>query len=241
LLKILSAASASPQKDQSQETEIATKTQIVISEKNDIQSDKISSTGTKLEGTESIMKKPKETYNCFVCDKIFTDEEILKDHLQKHCDDASEGEQSNSKEQYHCAICGNTLESDQALEEHVGKHLFDDEDDNPNLISIDQSNENNKLKETESYQCGQCSETFDSEMLLEMHMQAHEEEVAIAEWEKQGMKVYQYQCMLCDELFNTEQDLAKHLDIHNANAQICQLCDKPFRTLEDLQEHVATH
>lgn len=236
LLKILSTGSP---KDQAQETKTVTKTQTTINEKNDIQSDKISSTGVKLDSTENIMRKPKETYTCFVCDKIFTDEEVLKDHLQKHCDDLSEGEQSNSKEQYQCAICGNTLESDQALEEHVGKHLFDDEDDNPNLISIDQGNTVNKPRET--YQCGQCSEIFDSEMLLEMHMQAHEEEIAIAEWEKQGMKVYQYQCMLCDELFDTEEELAEHLDIHNANAQICQLCDKPFRTLEDLQEHVATH
>lgn len=237
MLKIIST----PQKNQAQETETATKTS-TASEKNDIQSDKITSTGVKLDSTENIVKKPKETYTCFVCDKIFTDEEILKDHLQKHCDDLSEGEQSNNKEQYLCAICSKTLESDQALEEHVGKHLFDDEDDNPNLISIDQGNENNdKSRETETYQCGQCSETFDSEVLLEMHMQAHEEEVAIAEWEKQGMKVYQYQCMLCEELFNTEEELTQHLDIHNANAHVCQLCDKPFRTLEDLQEHVATH
>ncbi|XP_012536364.1 uncharacterized protein LOC105836695 [Monomorium pharaonis] len=231
------------QKNQVQGTETTIKTLSGVTEKNDIQSDKITSTGVKLDSTENILKKPKETYTCFVCDKIFTDEEILKDHLQKHCDDLSEGEQSNNKEQYQCAICSKTLESDQALEEHVGKHLFDDEDDNPNLISIGQGSENNdKSRETiETYQCGQCSETFDSEVLLEMHMQAHEEEVAIAEWEKQGMKVYQYQCMLCEELFNTEEELTQHLDIHNANPHVCQLCDKPFRTLEDLQEHVATH
>lgn len=245
LLKILSVASASPKKEQEQETETATKTPTAATEKNDIQSDKITSTGVKLDGAENIARKPKETYTCFVCDKIFTDEEILKDHLQQHCDDLSEGEQNSSKEQYQCAICGSTLESDQALEEHVGKHLYDDEDDNPNLISIDQGKENDNDKsisrESETYQCGQCSETFDSEMLLEMHMHAHEEEFAIAEWEKEGMRVYHYQCMLCDELFNTEEELAEHLDVHNANAQVCQLCDKPFRTLEDLQEHVATH
>lgn len=236
--------SATPQEDQ--KTETVTKTQNLPIEKNDqsdIQSDKITSTGVKLDNAENIGERCKETYTCFVCDKIFTDEEVLKDHLQKHCDDLSEGEQSNSKEQFQCAICGDTLESDQALEEHVGKHLFDDDDDNPNLISINQDNKsNNETKEAESYCCGQCSESFESEMLLEIHMQEHAEEVAIAEWEKQGMRVInQYQCMLCDELFDVEEDLAEHLDIHNANAHVCQLCDKPFRTLEDLQEHVATH
>ncbi|XP_011269872.1 uncharacterized protein LOC105259563 isoform X2 [Camponotus floridanus] len=235
--------SAIPQDDQG--TETVMKTQNLSTEKNnqsDIQSDKVTSTGVKLDSADNIAERYKETYTCFVCDKIFTDEEVLKDHLQKHCDDLSEGEQSNSKEQFQCAICGDTLESDQALEEHVGKHLFDDEDDNPNLISINQDNKSNKTKEVESYCCGQCSEAFDSEMSLEIHMQEHAEEVAIAEWEKQGMRVInQYQCMLCDELFDVEDDLAEHLDIHNANAHVCQLCDKPFRTLEDLQEHVATH
>ncbi|CAL7949127.1 unnamed protein product [Xylocopa violacea] len=182
--------------------------------------------------------KPKETYTCFVCDKIFTDEEILKDHLQKHCDDMSEDDQSPGKEQFQCAICGDSLDSEDALEAHVEKHLFDEEDDNPNLINIANETENSK---TDPFQCLQCAETFNSEMLLEMHMQAHEEEAAIAEWEKQGIKAYEYQCMICDELFETEEDLSEHLDIHNGNAHVCQLCDKPFSSLGDLQKHVATH
>lgn len=188
--------------------------------------------------TVSGAEKLKETYTCFVCDKIFTDEEILKDHLQKHCDDMSEGDQSPGKEQYQCAICGDSLESEDALEAHVEKHLFDEEDDNPNLISI--GSENDKSKD-EVYQCLQCTEVFNSEMLLEMHMQAHEEEAAIAEWEKQGIKTYEFQCMICDELFETEEDLSEHLDIHNETTHVCQLCDKPFFSLEDLQKHVATH
>ncbi|KZC08471.1 PREDICTED: uncharacterized protein LOC107186661 [Dufourea novaeangliae] len=182
--------------------------------------------------------KPKETYTCFVCDKIFTDEEILKDHLQKHCDDISEDDQSTGKEQYQCAICGDSLDSEDALEAHVEKHLFDEEDDNPNLINI--ANETEKTTD-DPYHCLQCAESFNSEMLLEMHMQAHEEEAAIAEWEKQGIKAYEYQCMICDELFETEEELSEHLDIDHGNAYVCQLCEKPFASLEDLQKHVATH
>ncbi|XP_076749851.1 uncharacterized protein LOC143422809 isoform X2 [Xylocopa sonorina] len=192
----------------------------------------------RIRGDVLEVDKPKETYTCFVCDKIFTDEEILKDHLQKHCDDMSEDDQSPGKEQFQCAICGDSLDSEDALEAHVEKHLFDEEDDNPNLINIANETENSK---TDPFHCLQCAETFNSEMLLEMHMQAHEEEAAIAEWEKQGIKAYEYQCMICDELFETEEDLSEHLDVHNGNAYVCQLCDKPFSSLGDLQKHVATH
>ncbi|XP_076645977.1 uncharacterized protein LOC143355225 isoform X2 [Halictus rubicundus] len=182
--------------------------------------------------------KPEKTYTCFLCDKIFTDDEVLKDHLQKHCNDMSEDDQSTGKEPYQCAICGDSLDSEDALEAHVEKHLFDEEDDNPNLINI--ANETEKTGD-DLYRCHQCADSFNSEILLEMHMQAHEEEAAIAEWEKQGVKACEFQCMICDELFETEEELSEHLDIHNGNAYVCQLCEKPFSSLEDLQKHVATH
>lgn len=231
---------ASPENEK-QSQEIETKTQSVLTEKNDIQSDKVTSTGVKLDGTD--VDKSKETYTCFVCDKKFTDREILKDHLQKHCDDLSDNEQNNSKEQYQCAICGDTVESDQALEEHVGKHLFDDEDDNPNLISIE--DQEKSKSNSNIYNCSQCSETFDSAILLEMHIQAHEEDAAIAKWERKEIEVSAYQCMLCGDLINTEEELTQHLDavhnICNMEAQVCQLCDMSFSTIAGLQEHVATH
>ncbi|XP_012224806.1 uncharacterized protein [Linepithema humile] len=214
------------------------KMQNILMKKSDILSDKI--TSVKSDGSKT-EEKSKETYNCFLCDKIFTDEEVLKDHLQKHCDDLSEGEENSSKEQYQCAICGDTLESDQALEEHVSKHLFNDED-NTNLINVNQDNEDTaKSNKHKIYHCDQCSITFNSETSLKTHAKTHIQEVTTEKYQQDSTVIYQYQCTLCEELFDAEEEMAEHLELHNGDAQVCQLCDKPFRTLEELQEHVATH
>lgn len=229
--------------DASQQTQSAASPQKkmnILIKKSDIQSDKITGTNVKSDNSKT-EKKSQETYNCFLCDKIFTDEEVLKDHLQKHCDDLSEGEENSSKEQYQCAICGDTLESDQALEEHVSKHLFNDED-NTNLISVSQDNEDTaKSNKNKIYRCDQCSMTFNSEISLKTHAETHTQEVAIEKYQQDSTVIYQYQCTLCEDLFDSEREMAEHLELHNGDAQVCQLCEKPFRTLEELQEHVATH
>ncbi|XP_063992519.1 zinc finger and BTB domain-containing protein 41-like [Diachasmimorpha longicaudata] len=178
--------------------------------------------------------------SCFICDKNFANDEILKDHLQTHCDNASEGEQTSENKVYQCAICGETLESESLLEAHVEKHLCDDEDDNPNLINIEGALQVQPSKQM--HMCVQCAQEFDSELNLVMHMQQHEEEAAFAEWGKQGLKSQEdHVCTICEEAFSSEETLANHLDLHNGNCHICELCDRPFWTLGELQEHVVSH
>lgn len=183
---------------------------------------------------------PQRVYSCFICDKNFRADEILKDHLQEHCEDLSEVDQVPEEKVYQCAICGENLDSESGLENHVEKHLFDDEDDNPNLINIEgllHVKINRQL-----HTCVQCAQQFNTELNLVMHMQQHEEDAAFAEWGKQGLKMQDnYACTICAETFDTEETLANHLDLHNANCHICELCDRPFWTIGELQEHVVSH
>lgn len=190
---------------------------------------------SKLDSTKMNALKKQEGYTCFVCDKRFSDEEVMKDHLQQHCDDISEEEQ-NLKEHYQCAICSESLESEDALSTHVENHLFDDADDNPNLINI---NDTGKSKDTQYY-CDQCPEQFSSRSILAMHQEIHDDETDTV-WEKERNFMSNYSCTICDEMFATEHELADHLDIHNENSHICLLCEKTFATLTELQTHVETH
>ncbi|KAK0159761.1 hypothetical protein PV327_010840 [Microctonus hyperodae] len=199
------------------------------------------------------------TYTCFVCDKNFTDEELLKDHLQQHCDDVSDEDKNKDTPKcqlLQCAICGEMFENEAGLECHVEKHLFVDNTTNNidnNLINIQIKPEspamefdvglNNKF---ELHTCVQCNEEFDNEINLALHVQGHEEESAIAEWEKHGfikpsLVCDNHTCAICDDTFDSEEALAHHIDIHNESPHICILCDKPFLTLLELQNHVNTH
>lgn len=171
---------------------------------------------------------------CFLCDKKFTDEDMLKDHLQRHCDEMSEEEEKPKDGKFLCAICNQTLESEEAREAHEEKHLYDDEDDNPNLISI----ENAKLEK--SFSCSECGESFASELLLVMHTPLHEEEAEIAEWEKRREDAVLYSCEMCDATFTSEMELGEHTYTHEGQ-HICMLCGLPFENEEELQKHVAIH
>lgn len=202
------------------ETEEKTPNQI---NKNDIQSHKITSTAVRL-----------EDISCFLCDKVFTDEELLKNHLQEHCDEVpSDEEQNKEPEHYQCGICSESMKTEELLQEHVDQHLYDESSNK--LSNTSQKSENNaKTKNTGLY-----SDNIPSNLKLPQKMQVNPQ-VATRKRYKQALSDAMYQCSVCDELFDADK-LTEHISLHKASTNVCQLCEKPFRTEEELQNHVMTH
>ncbi|XP_020281860.1 uncharacterized protein LOC109853810 isoform X2 [Pseudomyrmex gracilis] len=204
------------------ETEEKTPTQI---NKNDIQSHKITSTAVRL-----------EDISCFLCDKVFTDEELLKNHLQEHCDEVPSDDEQQSKEpeQYQCGICGESMKTEELLQEHVNQHLYNES--SSKLPSNNQKSENNNAKTKNT---GLYFDNIPSNLKPPQKLQVIPQ-VAPRKRHKQVLSDAAYQCSVCDELFDADK-LTEHISLHKASTNVCQLCDKPFRTEEELQDHVMTH
>lgn len=184
---------------------------------------------------------------CFICNKKFTSE-ILKKHLQKHCDDANKehNNMSTSMKIFQCAICGHTLNTEDKLEAHVEQHLFDDADDNSNLVNIIQANSIQKSPEIQSdvkRSYLQSNNKYNTNVELALHIQTHDTKDKIIESLQDDFQMQNESrmCTICDLNFNHEQELLDHLNVHNNASCVCMLCDQPFLTLVELQKHVNSH
>ncbi|XP_011495585.1 PREDICTED: uncharacterized protein LOC105360389 [Ceratosolen solmsi marchali] len=208
---------------------------VVVQENNEVH--KIAEPVPDEELEIALSCKEPQGYSCFVCDKIFVDEEQMKDHLQMHCEEVSD---EGNEKGFQCAFCGEKFQTEESLEMHVGSHLHEDSDDKINLL-ISMESRRDKQKRA-VFRCERCSESFASSLLLATHLPLHEEEDAmLAEYEKQDVEQEAHVCTICDEVFDTADELSDHLDVHNGNVHVCILCEKPFSSIRDLQEHVSTH
>ncbi|KAJ8668221.1 hypothetical protein QAD02_009884 [Eretmocerus hayati] len=192
-----------------------------------------------------VVEKNSRNYTCFVCDKVFVDEEQMKDHLQMHCEEATDD--INEKGGFQCAFCGEKFQSEESLESHVSKHLNEDGDEKIKLM-INLETQRDRRRKT-YFKCDQCDETFSTPLQLAMHLPVHDEEEGGMDDDsdkeqnqlEEEVTTEHYVCSICDEMFDSQEDLSEHLDVHNGNAHVCILCEKPFSNIKDLQEHVATH
>ncbi|XP_014207508.1 uncharacterized protein LOC106638701 isoform X2 [Copidosoma floridanum] len=221
--------------------------------KSDPKVDKLEQTvlDSEIQGEDDMEDGETHGVACFVCDRVFSNEQQMKDHLQMHCEEVSE---SIEKDSFTCAFCADKFPNEEQLEEHVNVHLNEDGDEKISMM-IDAQLEARRDRQRKPFECDQCGEEFLSKSLLEMHAAVHEEEEeeeAAAEEETQADDELDnlenpeelegdHVCDVCDEIFDTQAELRTHRDTHNGNTHICILCEMPFVSIEELQEHVSTH
>ncbi|XP_058803543.1 titin-like isoform X2 [Phymastichus coffea] len=188
---------------------------------------------------EENLGENQHSYSCFVCDKIFLEEDQMKEHLQMHCEEVANDSDADG---HQCAFCGEKFQSEEILEAHVGNHLKDDGDEKINMIINMETRRVLKPKKSTSpvFRCEQCTETFSSSLQLAMHLPVHEDESMVIEEEPEEDE--HYVCNVCDEIFDSPDELAEHLNTeHNGNTHMCILCETSFSSVRELQEHVSTH
>ena len=172
---------------------------------------------------------PNDFVHCDRCQKSFTKEEALNDHLKfDHANDVT------------CELCAKTCMSMSALKAHM-KNQHRDPDEKKERFFCDQCGKSftvkNSLREhinvahnknAKKLECEICHAKFNYKTNLQAHKKA------------QHSAKKQYQCDLCGQEFAYPNSLKEHVSrIHNkTRSDPCDFCNKTFSSNKELKYHI---
>lgn len=186
---------------------------------------------------------------CELCDKKFTDSYDLFKHCHKsfrlkHVIERHSNLHTKNI-QFFCDICKKGFSNSSGLSYHMQSlHSFDKNflcEKCPmafNTMKKLKWHINNKHEEkvemqleNQTFNCGICSQTFQSFNSLINHQIVHNEH------EKEKCI-----CTLCGKYLYSKLDLSIHMKIHEIErSHLCRICNKSFPTVANLEEHLITH
>ncbi|XP_067670182.1 zinc finger protein 160-like [Haliotis asinina] len=135
---------------------------------------------------------PEINFECGVCEQTFTEAISLNVHLQTH----------EGNKQFQCKLCEKTFTSSKCLESHKRK------------------------KHGVTYKCKICAKQFGKQISLDAHSKLH-------------VKKQRFGCKKCGKRFSKLIDMRIHLKIHKRWK--CRSCSESFETRTELMEHKVVH
>lgn len=164
------------------------------------------------------------SFICPVCSKVFTRENILKIHLNKH----------NDNTESLCEDCGKSIVGKAAMKEHKRYEHSKDEvfvcchqtfDSYKSFRNHQRSHYRDAKREQPAF-CDLCGKQFKNASILKQHIQIHSDERA-------------YKCDICGATFKQKVALYTHSRIHSeTNKYSCDSCGQSFRWKQTFDKHV---
>ncbi|XP_066273591.1 zinc finger protein PLAG1-like isoform X1 [Branchiostoma lanceolatum] len=203
--------------------------------------------------------KPRKTYPCNACGKVFINLEKLKIHTYTHtgerpfkcssdgCDKAFVSKYkllrhmtTHSPHKTHkCAYCEKMFHRKDHLKNHLQTH-----DPNKEAFKCEECGKeyNTKLgfrrhmalhsAAAGDLTCRVCSAMYESTEALLEHLKVHSGKPA------GGMKEKKHKCDHCDRRFYTRKDVRRHLVVHTGRKDfLCQFCAQRFGRKDHLTRH----
>jgi len=176
-------------------------------------------------GMGVLSKKGVYIQECEVCNRKFKNPTMYQRHAKTHIKNKT----------HKCEECGKIFSTKSNLVTHQKLHFENKTYNCPHcsrefkgkksLLEHVSSKHNNEKK----FACSQCSETFISRHLKNVHERTHTNEKGFI-------------CDQCGENFATSQGLSHHKSRHTGDYQYrCKACDKGFNNYKLLEEHYHIH
>ncbi|KAF7990018.1 hypothetical protein HCN44_008692 [Aphidius gifuensis] len=196
-----------------------------------------------------------KTYDCYKCDKQYTTNELLDEHLLTDHPDNLTCTYCNETFQYELNLKGHLLtHENEKLEKNYSCDICGKVLNHPSSVIYHKEAEHNDGRR---FVCNKCNKSFKHKQLLQRHQLVHSDDRPYtckscgAKFKTKANLINhgythtgekKYTCEICDQQFAHKTSLTLHRRWHNGEKPFsCKICNKGFSQNGNLQEHLRIH
>ncbi|XP_046574735.1 zinc finger protein 567-like [Haliotis rubra] len=161
-------------------------------------------------------------FECGICEKVFTERDKLKDHVENH--------REIPEMNFECGVCELTFTEAISLNGHLhtheGKKHFQCKLCEKTFKSSKSLENHSQKMHQETFKCKICAKQFRKQISLDAHSKLH-------------VKRQRFGCKKCGKRFSKLIDMRIHLKTHKRWK--CRSCGEIFETRTELLEHKVVH